>query len=1029
MPINLKDIAQNIQSTTAQYKATILGTRFSGDTVARRGFFDPDTATAKQFLSKPTRLNFLGQRNLVNFNDVAFVDYQPLDMFDKKVETNAKLVTRTEEFVPLSVVNSSIMSRLEQYYDAHNEPLVNVSDNILTGIEFEDFATGHHYNVKIGFEIDGVMKITEEQTIADKKSSFKDGRIGVMAYLVIENTYVAASDKCTYFDVPDGATRVNKPTAFLRNVGNALQNNKVVIHFSAIDYLNKGLKNFRTTVLRPLFNQLFNVQTADNLFGFVDDKIDNFNTYKVLVNQLNNRIPDLIEQTVTMLQAYTSPSIMSSIASNHGVDTARLYITDTFIGIINLFTKIEAMHDWKFGINVYNRLYQAIVDVMENYNCNSEYINMVINRNLRLMFSQQLSNIEKLKVSNQIHTMQIDNSIKQNFLADPNYSNEQKALVVADEHFVVGTAGAGSGKSHTLVGRLKYLDAQNEDLSSVMVLSFTNIAAKNILARYSQIKSHTVSDLFNKIYTATFPQQKLSYTATLMNSMKLLNPSSPAFSQFHSSDVEFVIDSLRKCFIDLLPHTNGDIAQVTVDLSAIINAHFDIVICLLNVLGQTTLELQPLIIHAIISSKNRMNKLVVPPQFVGIKHIITDESQDISTFEYVLLLTLVSLYKSNMMIIGDGSQTLYEFRNSNPRFLNSIEASGVFKVYRLTTNYRSQQEILHYANQWLDVIEANQFAKIQLMSNQIKNTTVHTFKQSVVYENAVTNHRQIGETVKAIEETFQYSLKFQTWLIEKVKSGEQVALLAHTHKELDTAIHTVNKLLTKYGLTQQAVKIAKAKNKQKTLISRTISKYTNELNQIPISLNHAIEYKIKFVELVDKHRDQTKTTPLYVIKALNEVFTGVSYQTLKNIVLQDPSRMNELTAVIIDSLLKIEISVNNMDQIMSKKDIPDFTNEPVVGMTIHGAKGLEFDNTVVIFNNASSIGISQEKLRLFGVAFTRAKKSEYILNIKHYTDDQMTMNTLNKMEYNPIESAYERCIKLYNQLNNISNVPSNISNP
>lgn len=79
---------------------------------------------------------------------------------------------------------------------------------------------------------------------------------------------------------------------------------------------------------------------------------------------------------------------------------------------------------------------------------------------------------------------------------------------------------------------------------------------------------------------------------------------------------------------------------------------------------------------------------------------------------------------------GDASQTLYEFRAANPA-LSALEASGVFTVCKLSTNYRSAQEILDFANIHLSDIEANRFTNIQLQANSVVTSTVDSFTASV----------------------------------------------------------------------------------------------------------------------------------------------------------------------------------------------------------------------------------------------------------------------------------------------------------
>src|SRR5699024_525068 len=136
--------------------------------------------------------------------------------------------------------------------------------------------------------------------------------------------------------------------------------------------------------------------------------------------------------------------------------------------------------------------------------------------------------------------------------------------------------------------------------------------------------------------------------------------------------------------------------------------NFDEVMNILNTIEQTTLELEIIICY------QGIDKLRVPDEYLNNRYLIIDEVQDNSLFEFIYVLKYVNKFKKNLFIVGDCSQTLYEFRASNPRVLNTLESSNIFATHALNINYRSKQEILTFANTLLNIIEANQFAKITL---------------------------------------------------------------------------------------------------------------------------------------------------------------------------------------------------------------------------------------------------------------------------------------------------------------------------
>lgn len=111
----------------------------------------------------------------------------------------------------------------------------------------------------------------------------------------------------------------------------------------------------------------------------------------------------------------------------------------------------------------------------------------------------------------------------------------------------------------------------------------------------------------------------------------------------------------------------------------------------------------------------------------------------------------------------DCSQTLYEFRASNPKALNMLEGSGVFATYQLQVNYRSNQEILDFANCLLRDIEANQYAQIQLQANSLATVTEQSFTDKVHLKYSWMPHmKDFKDTIPSVLKSPRYSIISRT---------------------------------------------------------------------------------------------------------------------------------------------------------------------------------------------------------------------------------------------------------------------------
>lgn len=647
-------------------------------------------------------------------------------------------------------------------------------------------------------------------------------------------------------------------------------------------------------------------------------------------------------------------------------------------------------------------------------------LNTIVKQSLRMLLSQRLHELDLLVKNDQLYKFKNqDTAILDKFNKDSNYSSQQKRIITSEAPLVIGQAGAGSGKTHTLTGRLRYLKENNEDLSKVLILSFTNVAAAVVTNRTPGVRSETLANMFNTIYMNTYPLQRLSQPSTVANSISLLEPTSPMFSQhgYSADEVSNYIKEFTKAVraFDQTGYSKVDLPQVTRVVSNLIEQNLELTELLLDAIEQSTLELQPIIIHHHLLNNN--NNLAIPKDYQELNYIITDESQDISTFEYILLLELTIHYKSQLLVIGDGSQTLYEFRNSDPRYMNALEASGIFTAYKLDVNYRSNQEILMMANQFLEVIEANDYANIRLSANSFRTPSLNSFNSIVKLDNLLLSD---GKPASYGEELKNYMLKddkFRDWVTPKLQNGEQVAILGWTRAEVLSAGEAMAQLIKELNLNIEVTNILSDNERPSTIISDTIVKAKNELYSLPFTTTGYV-YQIKNIlekAVSERYRKATPKQLNYfnsvIRRAVDEVINTQVWKALVSDVAAKNVNKNALLGHLTREMLRIETRKNATDQYLRKNnEVPDYDNSKVIISTIHGAKGLEFEHTIVLFNESKKGSTNQESLRMQFVALSRAKKSEYIINacIERRFSNRVVSSNLSSMFVTPMETAYMR---------------------
>lgn len=598
----------------------------------------------------------------------------------------------------------------------------------------------------------------------------------------------------------------------------------------------------------------------------------------------------------------------------------------------------------------YKQIYSAI-----NGKYQTNDARTICKMNLNLLLSDTLNDLAATKPT--IPALQTPNPANPLPQSVQNLSSAQTKAVMSKEPLIMVQAGAGTGKSTLILRRIDYLVSCGVKESDITVLSFTNAAADHITEKNPNVHSMTIARMIHEIYTTNFTNHELSSLDTIANSLEIYYPNANNTS---------VAKQFRKRVLDLI---SNDTHAFT-EMNNFIEDHYDEVINMLNVIGQTSLELEIIICY------QRINTFSEPAS-VQSKYLIIDEVQDNSIFEFVYMLKYITKHKESLFIVGDASQTLYEFRASNPRALNILESSGVFTTYQLKINYRSTQEILNFANIVLSNIEANKYANIQLMSNAVRTPTEQEFLDTVQFN----YHRltKMSEWKDSIMTIFLHEVK--PYIDSRLAKGEQIAVLAFTRND----ISMVKEALAAIYPDKTAVSLVPQRTFNSTVISNYIRKYWDQVKFMPMNhLAHQIYHDI--LSKLDYIVPMKNPNARAAIQAMLEKWLNTQAPTIQALVQQFVSNAitsADLMEKVRDNLLHFEIEQNSIKQALlsaqnqQNKQTNASQNAHFLLSTIHSAKGLEFDNVIVLYKNDNVM--TEDKKRMYYVALTRAMKSEYIL--------------------------------------------------
>ena len=589
-------------------------------------------------------------------------------------------------------------------------------------------------------------------------------------------------------------------------------------------------------------------------------------------------------------------------------------------------------------------------------------------------------------------------------------NDKQKEAVMHVDGPCLVIAGAGSGKTKVLTTRIANLIKEGVPSYNILAITFTNKAAKEMRERLEKI----VPD--NYAFVGTF--HSLGVRIIRENADKL--GLDRTFSIVDSDDVLSIIKKILKDN-GYDPKLNSP-SYIRNKISNIKNEMLtDDEISRLFKIPQDKIAAEVYYQYQDILRKNNSvdfddllrlpvklfmeNKDILESYQDRYKYILIDEYQDTNEVQYKLSKMLANKYK-NIFIVGDPDQSIYMFRGANFRnILNFEKDYKDAKVIPLEENYRSTKFILDAAN---SVIKNNKERKENnLWSSNGEGAKVKYYR---AYDGKHEIQLVLDEIKRLLDDGYDkknisvlYRTNAQARLVEEMflKSGVPYKVVGsyyfYSRKEIKDLICYLRLLLN----NDDEISLRRVINVPKRGIGEaTINKLEQEAKEQNTSIFQIIS---KGKELAFKE----------LIKELTEAKENMSLTELVDYILDKTGMRSELE---IDKNLENELRLDNLEEFKSitktfeertgSVSLEDFLeeisliadvtehkddNDVVTLMTIHSAKGLEFEVVFLIgmedgiFPHQNSFleeGGLEEERRLCYVGITRAKEKLYISNAK-----------------------------------------------
>ena len=288
----------------------------------------------------------------------------------------------------------------------------------------------------------------------------------------------------------------------------------------------------------------------------------------------------------------------------------------------------------------------------------------------------------------------------------------QREAVTTIEGPVMVIAGAGSGKTRALTYRVAYMIQEGIDPFSIMALTFTNKAAREMKERIMQLVN--ASDARN-VWMGTFH----SIFARILRIEAEKIGFTPNFSIYDTDDSKTLITQILKDLnIDTKVYPPKQVlSRISSAKSSLYSpedyandadiqeadrkSNKPLIAQLFKLYNDRLHRANAMDFDDILYFTNillRDNPDVLYKYQNHFKFILVDEYQDTNYAQYLIVKRIAALFE-NICVVGDDAQSIYAFRGANiQNILNFKNDYPDYKLIRLEQNYRSTQNIVNASN-------------------------------------------------------------------------------------------------------------------------------------------------------------------------------------------------------------------------------------------------------------------------------------------------------------------------------------------
>lgn len=599
----------------------------------------------------------------------------------------------------------------------------------------------------------------------------------------------------------------------------------------------------------------------------------------------------------------------------------------------------------------------------------------------------------------------------------------QKEAVMATEGPMLMLAGAGSGKTKTLTHRIAYLISEvNIPAANILAVTFTNKAAGEMRSRVARLLGYedptqnplpflgTFHSIANRILRREAQYIGLDSNFLIYDSAdsqalikKILKSLHIDDKSITPSGVSWAISSAKNELIGPEKYrgsASNRLQLVAADVYPIYQREMH---------KAKALDFDDLIMQLVKLFQNEHDILEkYQKQF---RYILVDEYQDTNNAQYQLIKLLAAKHH-NLCVVGDDWQSIYSWRGANYQNILQFEKDyPQTKVVKLEQNYRSTQTILDAAHHvitknlsrsdkklWTDLGLGDKVHVVSVQDEMAEGRNIiqtidrlMNINQNLRFSDFAVLYRTNAQS-RSLEESFlRYNIPYQvvggTRFYDRREVKDVLAYMRVIYQPNDlVSLTRILNVPTRGVGAKSAAALIDYLEKYEANVVKTLSSPSS----VPGLRGKALKEIEKLGFIINDLQSQPD---LSIYDLMDAVIKKVDYLGY----LQDGSISAEDRVENVQELLGVAKVYKDMDletflteiALVSDIDSHDAMKDSVSLMTLHAAKGLEFE---VVFMVGMEEGIFphsrtffepeelEEERRLCYVGMTRAKQQLYLIH-------------------------------------------------